>query len=297
MGLCLLLVSSRLVVLKRSGCKTSINQENSGDSWTKTGFDLNGTKPSAGNQLGNPAFPGLTTSGGPNWVGDLVRFNSELLVYNFASAGATIDASLVAPTVTDALSFVDQVSEFTSNLVPPPEYAPWVSNSTLFAIWIGNTDVILAWNQSDWSTLSQKLIDSYFQQVELLYAAGARNFVFAEVPPIERTPAMLQQSAAERQALAAAIAVFNNLLNNETTSLVDSKMDGQQYSPSPVGFAQVVDTQDGFNVMLDEAGTANASCYNPDGVTCMWVDEWNPGQTLHSIVETYITFIGALYSS
>jgi hypothetical protein len=74
-------------------------------------------------------------------------------------------------------------------------------------------------------------------------------------------------------------------------------MDGQEYSPSPVRFAQVVDTQDGFNVMLDEAGTANASCYNLDGVTCMWTDEWNSGQVLQSIVETYITFIGTLYSS
>ena len=53
-------------------------------------------------------------------------------------------------------------------------------------------------------------------------------------------------------------------------------MDGQEYSPSPVRFAQVVDTQDGFNVMLEEAGTANASCYNPDGVTCVdgWVESW-----------------------
>jgi hypothetical protein len=101
--------------------------------------------------------------------------------------------------------------------------------------------------------------------------------VLAEVPPLERTPAMLQQSAAAQQSLNSAIGVFNGLLNSETTTLVDTLMDGQEYSPFLVGFAQVVDTQDGFNIMLDEAGTANASCYNPDGVTCMWKDKWNPG--------------------
>ena len=191
MGLCLLFVSSPLVVFQSSKCKTIVNQGNSGDSHTETGFNLNDTKPSASNQLGNPAFRGLTTSGGPNWVGDPAKFNSELLIYNFASGGATINASLVAPKVIGAPSFIDQVTEFTSNLVPPPDYAPWVSNSTLFAVWIGNTDVILGWNQSDWSTLCQQLIDSYFQQVQLLYTAGARNFVFAEVPPLERTPGML----------------------------------------------------------------------------------------------------------
>ena len=191
MELCLRLVSSRLAAFQNSKCKTIVNQRNSGDSYTETGFNLNGTKPSSSNQLGNPAFPGLTTSGGPNWVGDLAKFNSELLIYNFGSGGSTINASLIAPAVIGAPSFIDQVTEFTSNLVPPPDYAPWVSNSTLFAIWVGNTDVILAWNQSGWSTLCQQLIDSYFQQVQLLYTAGARNFVFAEVPPLERTPGML----------------------------------------------------------------------------------------------------------
>jgi hypothetical protein len=108
---------------------------------------------------------------------------------------------------------------------------------------------------------------------------------------------MLAQSAAAQKSMNSAIGVFNSLLSSETTSLVDSLMDGQTVSPSPVGFAYVVDTQDGFNVMLDEAGTANATCYNPDGVTCMWTDEWNPGKLLQSIAETYITFIGYLYSS
>jgi phospholipase/lecithinase/hemolysin len=236
LGLCLLLVSSPLIVFQSSKCKTIFNQGNSGDSYSETGFNLNGTKPSASNQLGNPAFPGLTTSGGPNWVGDLAKFNSQLLIYNFASGGATINASLVALTVIGATSFIDQVAEFMSNLVPPLDFAPWVSNSTLFAIWVRNTDVVLAWNQSDWSTLCQQLIDSYFQQVQLLYSAGARNFVFAEVPPLERTPAMLQQSVAAQQSLNSAIGVFNGLLNSET-SLVNTLMDGQEYSPSPVGFA------------------------------------------------------------
>lgn len=49
--------------------------------------------------------------------------------------------------------------------------------------------------------------------------------------------------------------------------------------------------------MLDEAGKKAAGCTNLDGVTCMWVDDWNPGQTLQSIVTTYMTFVGSLYSS
>ncbi len=51
-------------------------------------------------------------------VGEILIDNPGLLSYNFASGGATIDASIVAPKVPSALSLVDQVAEFTSNLVP-----------------------------------------------------------------------------------------------------------------------------------------------------------------------------------
>ncbi|EUC62325.1 carbohydrate-binding module family 1 protein [Rhizoctonia solani AG-3 Rhs1AP] len=34
-----------------------------GDSYTQTGFDINGTKPTVGNPLGNPTYPGYTACG------------------------------------------------------------------------------------------------------------------------------------------------------------------------------------------------------------------------------------------
>ena len=38
----------------------------SGDSYSQTGFNITGTKPSAAQPLGNPSYPGYTTSGGAN---------------------------------------------------------------------------------------------------------------------------------------------------------------------------------------------------------------------------------------
>jgi hypothetical protein len=151
---------------------------NSADSFTETGLDLAGAKPAVGNQLGNPPFPGLTTSGGPNWVGDILIDNPNLVSYNFATSGATIDTSLVAPKVATAKSLVDQISEFTSNLVPLPEYGPWDTNNTFFVMWMGNTDITIAYNQPNWSALCQQSIDKYFEQVEILYNIGARSFMF-----------------------------------------------------------------------------------------------------------------------
>lgn len=112
-----------------------------------------------------------------------------------------------------------------------------------------------------------------------------------EVPPIQSTPAMLVQSAADQQAMAATITQFNDLLKTETNSLVSQKLEGQ----FP---AQMVDTQSSFSVMLDNPtayGAPNASCFNADEVRCLWVDEWNPGQKLQNLVGGYVAFIVGLY--
>ena len=59
------------------------------------------TQPSLGNPLGNPPYPGYTSSNGPNWVDYLtVKYNQSLVeTYNIAFGGATIDSDLVAPLV------------------------------------------------------------------------------------------------------------------------------------------------------------------------------------------------------
>lgn len=40
-----------------------LTPQTSGDSYSQTGFDITGTLANAANPLGNPAFPGFTTSG------------------------------------------------------------------------------------------------------------------------------------------------------------------------------------------------------------------------------------------
>lgn len=39
-----------------------------GDSYTTTGFNINGVQPAPGNPLGNPAYGQGTVAGGPNYV-------------------------------------------------------------------------------------------------------------------------------------------------------------------------------------------------------------------------------------
>ena len=161
--------------------------------------------------------------------------------------------------------------------------------------------MILAWEDSDWSTLSQQLIASYWEQVQILWNAGARSFLFVAIPQIDQTPAMLKRSAADRAAMATAISDFNALLNDETTALYNANCWSDQFPNYAAGspcFAQVI--VPGWSFILDdptEYGAANASCINPDGVSCLWTDEWNPGQILQDIITTYVGVDVGLYTS
>ncbi|KAL2811378.1 hypothetical protein BJX63DRAFT_444088 [Aspergillus granulosus] len=249
-----------------------------GDSYTSTTFNITSTKPSASNPLGNPPWPGWTSAGGANWISNLVATynNSLLLNYNLAYGGATVNASLVAPYSPEVYSFIDQVAEFNEFLTPPPAYANWSANDTLFAVWMGVNDVGSSWWQTDPDTLQVEILDQLFEQIELVYAGGARNFALLTVPPTERTPLIAQGENAEYtiEHLSAAIATWNSGLTERASVFTDTH---------PDAVVKITDTQPVFNDLLD-ADPEGAECWNEDGVTCLWFNDYHPGLVIQDAV-------------
>jgi len=251
-----------------------------GDSYSQTGFNVSLSKPSASNPIGNPNFPGYTTDNGNNWIDNVVaKYNNSLIYsYNFASGGATTDASLVAPFANTVFSLVDQVSQFSSSLGKKPSYAPWTSENALFGIWIGVNDVGNAWGQSDWTTLAPEIVTRYFQEVQSLYDDGARNFVFLTVPPIQKTPLVLAESTAVQTQEGAAVVTYNNLITSQAASFKANNSGVTTY---------FYDTTVPFNDAINDPssyGAANATCYDADGVTCLWWNNYHPGQAIQNLV-------------
>ncbi|KZT36934.1 hypothetical protein SISSUDRAFT_988434 [Sistotremastrum suecicum HHB10207 ss-3] len=192
-----------------------------GDSYSQTGFNITtGPLPSIGNPLGNPPYPGYTAVGGVNYV-DLVtvQYNKSLVLnYNFAYGGATIDASLVTPYEPTVLSLTDQVNEYLNSIATKPASTPWTSANTLFSVWIGINDIGNSYYNGQGSAFNTILINAYFALVQKLYNSGARNFLFINVPPIDRSPLMLAQPAASQAQEKTAIADFNSQLVNAIAS-------------------------------------------------------------------------------
>ncbi|KAI1118323.1 carbohydrate esterase family 16 protein [Nemania sp. NC0429] len=171
-----------------------------GDSYTQTGFDYTLAQPSAANPFGNPTYPGWTSSNGPNWVSYLTfKYNaSKLLTYNLAYGGATVDATLVTPYEPTVKSLRDQVeSEFIPGYTGSARKATWTGKESVFAIWIGINDIGNSyWQGADGTAaLNAKIFAVISSLVDKIYAAGGRNFVFINVPPLDRTPLIIPQGA------------------------------------------------------------------------------------------------------
>ncbi|KAF7926663.1 uncharacterized protein EAE97_010172 [Botrytis byssoidea] len=251
-----------------------------GDSYSQTGFDITSTQPSATNPFGNPAFPGYTSDNGINWIGHLVEtYNSSLILsYNFAYGGAVVDANIVAPYENTVLTLVNQTAEFVDHLSPAPTDAPWTADNSLFAFWFGVNDIGNSYWLANKTNAITAIFDSYFAQVQQVYDAGGRNFLFLNCPPIDKSPMMLAYGDSVTSSEATVISAYNTELSTRVSAFEIANSGSTTY---------VSDTQVPFNTALDAPatyGATNATCFDADGTTCLWYNDLHPGQAIQKLV-------------
>ncbi|EKM81377.1 hypothetical protein AGABI1DRAFT_113024 [Agaricus bisporus var. burnettii JB137-S8] len=248
-----------------------------GDSYTQTGFQPTGALPSPGNALGNPPYPGFTATGGENWVDYVTtQYNKTLLLtYNYAYGGATIDANLVQPFEPSVLSMTDQINQFLSGAGKKPTSTPWISDNSLFSFFIGINDIGNSWYlPGDRDAFSDILLNAYFALVQKAYDVGARNFLFVNVPPIDRSPLQLSSDQASRDAEAAVINGFNTKLVSKINSFKSANRNVTTY---------VWDSHTQFTAMLDDPqayGFKDSTSFGsaPDQ---FWGNNYHPSSYAH----------------
>ncbi|KAJ3557005.1 hypothetical protein NM688_g1712 [Phlebia brevispora] len=149
---------------------------NSGDSYSTVGAPQE-PMPTKDKPLGI-SFPGHTYNDydKPNWVGYLVKKYPSLLAYDYAVGGSQVD---------DVRGQIQ--TRFLPSAGQKPGWASWDGSNSLFVTWIGINDCEFrsSWNKSRFEMYQQQLLE----QEESLYLAGARNFLFIDIPPLEKSPA------------------------------------------------------------------------------------------------------------
>jgi len=280
-----------------------------GDSYTTTGFNAtSGPQPSAGNPLGNPKYPGNTASDGPNWVDYLtVKYNDSLvLTYNLAYGGATVDSALVAQYLPTVLSLEEQIQTEFVPLYGGQKLATWEPSTTLFAIFIGINDVgnSYAATASGNTTIYNAILSEYASLVNQLYTSGARNFLFLNVPPVDRSP-LTASSGPSAQALEASrIALFNsgvtnlarNLAHEDTQNnvflydahtLFEEALDNPQRFPQTALYRNTTDFCFAYENGTVAMDTFNASCGYPVN-QYFWLNSLHPTFPMHDLLASKV---------
>ncbi|GAB7336618.1 hypothetical protein MBLNU13_g10314t2 [Cladosporium sp. NU13] len=182
-----------------------------GSSYSQTGFNASLTLPSSQNILGNPAFPGWTTTGGLNWLEFLAtEANSTLTyVYNFASGGATSDSTII------------------------PQSSPG--------------DVGNAWSWLNYTTLIPKIIRSRMDQTQALYDFGGRDFIILNIPPINQSPLMLSKGETVVRDEGIAIDQYNHALSGSIRAFKAANPDANvHYVDTTNAFWKVLKNPEAF---------------------------------------------------
>ncbi|TCD59852.1 hypothetical protein EIP91_011326, partial [Steccherinum ochraceum] len=126
----------------------------------------------------------------PNWVGWLsTEFygspSHHILVYDYAVGGATVVSSSPQSRITCVTEQIQD--QFLPHVGKKPDWAPWTASDSLFVTWIGINDMAHCMS-GEYDTFIRQNLNTLFQHQTSLYNAGARNFLFIDLPPIHLCP-------------------------------------------------------------------------------------------------------------
>ncbi|KIY43378.1 hypothetical protein FISHEDRAFT_53502 [Fistulina hepatica ATCC 64428] len=239
--------------------------------------------PSPARPLGIP-FPGVTSNqpAKPNWVGHLITkyapghcfkpaqekqdeayIAAPLLVYDYAYGGAIVPG---------LVKQVDRVVDVTAEY---RDSNPWTADDSLFITWVGINDCAYSRDHSR----NMKLL---FELQDKLYAAGARNFVFFDLPPLDRTPvAMMSEiftSSHEswNAQLNSSIKQFSSTHDDATVLLFSANRT----------FTAILDHPEVYGFHYDEDGHE---------LLGVWYDRLHPSSEVHDFVANDLSdFLGGV---
>jgi phospholipase/lecithinase/hemolysin len=217
-----------------------------------------------------------------------------------------VDSALVAQYLPTVLSLEQQVQTEFVPLYGGQELTAWEPSTTLFAIWIGINDVgnSYAATASGNTTVYKAILSEYASLVNQLYITGARNFLFLNVPPVDRSP-LTASSGPSAQALEASrITLFNsgvtklarnlaheNKQNNvflyDAHTLFEEALDNPQHFPQTALYRNTTDFCFDYENGTVAMDTFNASCGYPVN-QYFWLNSLHPTYPMHDLLASKV---------
>ncbi|KAL0941959.1 lysophospholipase a [Colletotrichum truncatum] len=181
--------------------------------------------------LSDRIVPGQNTSsaGGPNWIQELTGCKEglprecEVQLWNFAFAGADISTTFVPLHHDYTTSYLNQIWQWNT-------YAKSVidadTKKSLVASFIGINDIndmanfeFPFQNLTNFEELYTAAIAEQFEGLETVHDAGFRNYLFLNLPPLDKTPA--SQTNPSRKPDTQMINTFNSVVNQTAKAFTE----------------------------------------------------------------------------
>lgn len=229
------------------------------------------------------------------------------LAWNFARGSSTVDGGLIWPEYPAARSLSDQVKEFTEQderKEAQPQTDELGRSATsivshenarsrldLYTIFFGINDVANTAQKEgvNMEELYTAVIDTYVGEMEHLYDRGARNFLLFNVPPVDRTPELLDSSEEARNQVQTAVALFNMLLEGIAVGHPGSQT-GLSFAERRLdSYVKLLDMQLVFHEFLN-ADSERAWCVQDqsENLDCAWLDKFHPVASLQRVMGTEV---------
>ncbi|KAF4332073.1 cellulose-binding GDSL lipase acylhydrolase [Fusarium beomiforme] len=240
--------------------------------------------PRAENPIGNPKWPGITSSGGRNWAMYMAtEFNTTLtLAYIFARSGSVVDAEIIPPRRNATFTFANQVIHFKDTIGHRPHYAAWTAKNIVATIWFGLNDLSIAFNKDGRDDLLEAANTRMFELSEILYDTGIRNFIFIEIPPMELFPShqakKLDDNNYKHERVSYAVNLWNSFLRKNTILFQQAHPDAR------VTYVEIWNLFYRAFLHPQSLGALNSTCVDPKGKNCLWADSGHPGEKIHQLV-------------
>nr|POE46994.1 acetylesterase [Quercus suber] len=272
-----------------------------GDSYTTTSFNHTFGQPNPENPFGNPAYPGVTSSNGPNWL-DFLTLNynrSYIETINLSFGGATLDYFLIAPHVHFVRSVKYQIQRwYTPKYSSQPDFFKWQADDTLFTIWVGINDIGNAARGTD--SVFELVFQEYAALMDELYRSGARNFLFITVPPFYRAPKIRDNFPADEGMLHDRVLAWNKNVTSiagnlrrvsieRTATVLDvSLIPAAQTRDFPRTVADSTSVRDLFGQATDWYTYNKEHCdYSVDRY--FWLDDLHPTFRIHNLTARMVS--------
>ncbi|KII86761.1 carbohydrate esterase family 16 protein [Plicaturopsis crispa FD-325 SS-3] len=232
--------------------------------------------------LENEIVPKNTSSDGSNWLEFLTGCSfgrpsdCPIQLWDFAFAGADIDASILPLHHNFSVDLVDQVRQWKAYAAP---FIPHPRNETLVAWWIGINDTGDTLNNrtiTNFTAFWEIEMTSYFRAVQSAHDAGlGGTYLFLNVPPEDRAPGHLAAPTLMKQR----ILDYNAVLATHVSTFAVNNPDVNVLTfDAHAWFGKVLDAPGAFGF---RNVTGFCTC---DDDTFFWYNTGHPTQRVHQLL-------------